>query len=180
MTLTTVPGIRVGHAEVAGGGSGCTVVLGPFRAAVEVGGMATGTRELGTLAPEHLVPQADAIVFAGGSAYGLAAAHGVMAWLAEGGQGYPTGADVVPIVPAAILYDLAEDRARPDASTGYAACGVATDEPVAEGRVGAGSGATVGKIGGTPMPGGVGSYALEVGGVRVGALAVVNAIGDVL
>lgn len=180
MTITRVPGIRVGHAQVAGGGSGCTVVMGPFRAAVEVTGMATGTRELGTLVPEHVVPAADAIMLSGGSAYGLAAAHGAMAWLSERGQGYPTGADVVPIVPAAILYDLAEDRARPDASTGYAACGAATEAPVAEGRVGAGTGATVGKIGGAPMPGGIGSHAVEIAGVTVGAIAAVNAVGDVL
>lgn len=180
MTLTNVRGIRVGHAQVAGGGSGCTVVVGPFRAAVEITGMATGTRELNTLAPEHVVPRADAIMLSGGSAYGLAAAHGAMAWLSERGQGYPTGADVVPIVPAAILYDLAESRARPDASTGYAACGAATEAPVVEGRVGAGTGATVGKIGGSSMPGGIGSFAVEVGGVTVGALAAVNAVGDVL
>lgn len=180
MTLTRVPGIRVGHAEVPGAGSGCTAILGPFRAAVEVTGMATGTRELGTLAPEHLVPEADAIVLAGGSAYGLAAAHGAMAWLAERGRGYPTGADVVPIVPAAILYDLADDRSRPDAATGYAACGAASDAPVIEGRVGAGAGATVGKVAGTPMPGGIGSFAVEVAGVTVGAIAAVNAVGDVL
>jgi L-aminopeptidase/D-esterase-like protein len=180
VTITRVPGIMVGHAEVPGGGSGCTVVLGPFRAAVEVTGMATGTRELGTLAPEHLVPAADAIVLSGGSAYGLAAAHGVMAWLAERGRGYPTGADVVPIVPAAILYDLAADRSRPDAATGHAACMAASDAPVPEGRVGAGAGATVGKVAGTPMPGGVGSFAVEVAGVTVGAIAAVNAVGDVL
>lgn len=180
MTLTAVPGIRVGHAQVAGGGSGCTVVLGPFRAVVEVTGMATGTREFDTLSEEHLVPRADAIVLSGGSAYGLAAAHGVMAWHAERGLGFPTGADVVPIVPAAILYDLAENRARPDASTGYAACEAASELPVPEGRVGAGTGATVGKIAGTPMPGGIGSAAVDIGGVTVGAIAAVNAVGDVL
>jgi len=180
MTLTSVPGLQVGHAQVSGGGSGCTVVLGPFRAVVEVTGMATGTRELGTLAEEHIVPTADAIVLSGGSAYGLAAAHGAMAWLAERGRGYPTGADVVPIVPAAILYDLAADRARPDASTGYAACEAASDAPVPEGRVGAGTGATVGKIAGTSMPGGIGSSSIRIGGVTVGAIAAVNAVGDVL
>jgi len=171
VTLTAVPGLQVGHAQVSGGGSGCTVVLGPFRAVVEVTGMATGTRELGTLAEEHIVPTADAIVLSGGSAYGLAAAHGAVAWLAERGRGYPTGADVVPIVPAAILYDLAADRARPDASTGYAACEAASDAPVPEGRVGAGTGATVGKIAGTSMPGGIGTASVRIGGVTVGALA---------
>lgn len=181
-TLTGIQGIRVGHAQVAGGGSGCTVIVGPFRAAVEVTGMATGTRELGTLHPEHLVPQADAIVLSGGSAFGLAAAHGVVAWLAERGRGFPTEGGPVPIVPAAILYDLAEDRARPDAATGFAAAEAASEAPVPEGRLGAGAGATVGKLGGPggAMPGGVGSWLVEVGGFRVAALAAVNALGDVL
>lgn len=189
-TITAIAGIEVGHAQVPGGGSGCTVILGPFRAAVEVTGMATGTRELGTLAPEHLVPQADAIVLSGGSAFGLAAAHGVMAWLAERGRGYPTGVAPVPIVPAAILFDLQPDRSRPDAATGLLACEGASAGPVAEGRVGAGTGATVGKVpyrgpalvGGQPssMPGGIGSAMIEVGGVKVAAIAAVNAIGDVL
>jgi len=179
-TLTGIPGIRVGHATVPGGGSGCTAIIGPFRAAVRVTGMATGTRELGTLDPEHLVPEATALVFSGGSAYGLASAHGVMAWLAEQGMGFPTGVDVVPIVPAAILYDLRPDRSRPDASTGFAAASAATDAPVPEGRVGAGTGATVGKLGGSSMAGGVGSWLLEVGDYKVAGLAAVNALGDVL
>ena len=189
-TLTAIEGITVGHAQVPGGGSGCTVILGPFRAAVEITGMATGTREFDTLAPEHLVPQADAIVLSGGSAYGLASAHGVMAWLAERGRGYPTGVAPVPIVPAAILYDLGRDRSRPDAATGLMACENASSAPVPEGRVGAGTGATVGKVpyggpalaGGNPssMPGGIGSALVEVGGVKVAAIAAVNAVGDVL
>ena len=145
-TLTNIEGIRVGHAQVPGGGSGCTAILGPFRAAVQITGMATGTRELNTLHPEHLVPEANAIVLSGGSAFGLASAHGVMAWLAERGEGFPTGGGPVPIVPAAILYDLAEDRSRPDSATGFAAAQAATSEPVLEGRVGAGTGATVGKL----------------------------------
>ena len=179
-TLTGIPGIRVGHATVPGGGSGCTVVLGPFRAAVRVTGMATGTRELGTLDPEHLVPEATALVFSGGSAFGLAAAHGVTAWLAERGMVFSTGGGVVPIMPAAILYDLRPDRSRPDAATGFSAAEAATDAPVTEGRVGAGTGATVGKLGGTSMPGGIGSWLLRVGEYRVAALAAVNALGDVL
>ncbi len=189
-TLTAIEGIQVGHATVPGGGSGCTAVLGPFRGAVQVTGMATGTRELDTLSPEHLVPRIDAVVLSGGSAFGLAAAHGVMAWLSEQGRGFPTGAGPVPIVPAAILYDLAADRARPDSGTGYAAASAASTAPVPEGRVGAGAGATVGKVpwrgpdvgGGRPtsMPGGLGSWAVEVAGYRVAALAAVNAVGDVL
>lgn len=181
-TLTGIAGIRVGHAQVPGGGSGCTAILGPFRAAVQVTGMATGTRELGTLHPEHLVPEANAIVLSGGSAFGLASAHGVMAWLAERGEGFPTGAGPVPIVPAAILYDLADDRSRPDAATGFAAAEAASVAPVPEGRVGAGTGATVGKLAGPQgaMPGGIGSWLVELGGARVAALAAVNALGDVL
>lgn len=186
-TLTSVPGLTVGHATAAaesgeGGASGCTVVLGPFRAAVEVRGLATGSRELGVLAPEHLVPGIDALVMAGGSAFGLAAADGVMSWLAERGRGYETGVAPVPIVPAAVIFDLAEGRPRPDADTGRAACDDASGEPVAEGAVGAGSGATVGKHRGVEhaSAGGVGSWAVDVGEARVGALAVVNALGDVL
>ncbi len=170
----------MGHATVPGGGSGCTAILGPFRAAVRVTGMATGSRELGTLDPEHLVPRADALVLSGGSAFGLASAHGVTAWLAEKGQGFPTSGGVVPIVPAAILYDLAPDRSRPDAATGFSAAEAATDAPVAEGPVGAGTGATVGKLGGSSMPGGIGSWLVPVGDHRVAALAAVNALGDVL
>ena len=189
-TLTAIEGIQVGHAQVPGGGSGCTAILGPFRAVVEIAGMATGTREFDTLSPEHLVPRADAIVLSGGSAYGLATAHGVMAWLAERGRGFPTGVAPVPIVPAAILYDLAPDRSRPNATTGYEAADAATSDPVPEGRVGAGTGATVGKIGygGPPLPGGaptsspggLGSWVVEVGDYRVAAIAAVNAVGDVL
>lgn len=181
-TLTAIAGIRVGHAQVPGGGSGCTAILGPFRAAVHVTGMATGTRELGTLEPEHLVPEAHAIVLSGGSAFGLAAADGVVAWLAEQGVGFPTDGGVVPIVPAAILYDLQPDRSRPSAATGLQAAAGATDAPVPEGPVGAGTGAGVGKIAGPDfsMPGGVGSWMVEVGGVKVAALAAVNPLGDVL
>ena len=179
-TLTGISGIRVGHATVPGGGSGCTAILGPFRAAVRVTGMATGSRELGTLDPEHLVPRADALVLSGGSAFGLASAHGVTAWLAEKGQGFPTSGGVVPIVPAAILYDLAPDRSRPDAATGFSAAEAATDAPVAEGPVGAGTGATVGKLGGSSMPGGIGRWLVPVGDHRVAGLAAVNALGDVL
>ncbi len=181
-TLTAIDGLEVGHAQVAGGGSGCTVVLGPFRAAVQVVGLATGSRELGTLDLEHLVPRVDALLLTGGSAFGLAAADGVMRWLAERGRGYETRVAPVPIVPAAVIYDLAEGVARPDAGTGYAACEAATDAPVTMGRVGAGAGATVGKLGGRAgsAPSGVGSATASIGDVEVGALAVVNALGNVV
>lgn len=180
-SLTDVPGIRVGHARVAGGGSGCTVILGPFRGAVSVDGFATGTRELPTLDPRHVVPRITAVLFTGGSAFGLSAADGVMAWLEEQGLGHETGAARVPIVPSAVLYDLAPGRVRPGTEEGWAACEQASEEPVKEGRVGAGSGATVGKALGLERscPGGVGSASVEAGGWRVGALAVVNAVGDV-
>jgi L-aminopeptidase/D-esterase-like protein len=182
VSLTSVPGFFVGHAEVPEGGSGCTVVLGPFRGAVEVCGMATGTRELDVLSPQHLVTWADAIVLTGGSAFGLAAADGVMEWLAEQGRGFDTGTALVPIVPAAVIYDLKEGTSRPSGREGRRAAESASDEPVREGRVGAGAGATVGKLLGpaSSSPGGIGSAAGAWGGGAVGALAVVNALGDVL
>jgi L-aminopeptidase/D-esterase-like protein len=182
-TITAVRGIRVGHATPPEGGTGCTVVLGPFRAAVQVTGMATGSRELHVLDVEHLVPAVDAILLTGGSAFGLAAVDGVAAWMLERDIGYQTGSGHrVPIVPAGVVFDLAAGRPRPNPATGRAACEAASDGPVAEGRVGAGTSATVGKLAGhgSAMPGGVGSWALGWGGWRVGALAVVNAIGDVL
>lgn len=177
-----VPGLAIGHGHAYGGRTGCTVFLGPFRAAVEVRGLATGSRELGVLDPHHLVPRADAILLTGGSAFGLAAADGVMAWLAEKGRGYDTGAGLVPIVPAAVIFDLHAHATRPDAETGVAACEDAREEWPAEGRVGAGAGATVGKIAGPEgaMPGGLGAWALDAGTHRVGAVAVVNALGDVM
>lgn len=181
-SIANVPGVAVGHAEVAGGGSGCTVVLGSFRGAVHVGGMATGTRELDALEPEHVVPRIDGVLLTGGSAFGLAAADGVMAWLEERGRGFDTRVARVPIVPAAVIFDLAEGRGRPTSDHGRAACDAAGAAPVAEGKVGAGAGALVGKIRGREHadPGGVGSFALGSGGFTVGALAVVNALGDVL
>lgn len=182
MTLTAVPGIEVGHAVVPGGGSGCTVVVGPFRGSCEIRGLATGTRELDALAPGHLVPRVDAILLTGGSAFGLSAADGVMAWLEERGRGYDTGAARVPIVPGAVIYDLAPDVPRPGPALGREACDDAAPHPVEEGRVGAGAGATVGSIAGPggSMPGGVGSASAKIGGHRIGAVAVVNAFGDVL
>ncbi|MHC4780267.1 MAG: P1 family peptidase [Planctomycetota bacterium] len=182
MTLTSVPGIRVGHAEVPGGKSGCTVVLGPFRGAVAVGGFATGTRELDVLSSSHLVERADAILLTGGSAFGLAAADGVMEWLAQRDEGFDTGFGVVPIVPGAVIFDLRPGVARPGATEGRRACEAATSDPVVEGCVGAGSGATVGKILGPSgaSPGGIGSAARTLGTGVVGVMAVVNALGDVV
>lgn len=186
--ITDVPGIRVGHASDDDARTGCTVVLGPFRAAADARGAATGTRELATASPQHLVPRVDAILLTGGSAFGLAAADGVMAWLEEGGYGYDTGVARVPIVPAAVIFDLnrgAADR-RPDPAMGRAACEAAAQAGdggiVPEGAVGAGTGATVGLDRGAAeaMPGGVGTASVVGSGYTVGALAVVNALGDVL
>ena len=183
-TLTAVPGLAVGHAQDAQARTGCTVVLGPFRAAADVRGLASGTREVDTLSPLHIVDRVDAILLTGGSAYGLAAADGVARWLEERGRGFATSAGRVAIVPAAVLFDLGVGRAdrRPDPAMGRAACEAASREPVPEGAVGAGSGATVGKIRGLDhaSPGGVGTAAETVDGATIAALAVVNAFGDVL
>lgn len=181
--ITSVPGIRVGHAEDPEARTGCTVVVGPFRGACDARGLATGTRELNTLSPLHLVDRADAVLLTGGSAFGLAAADGVVDWLAEHGGGYETGVTPVPIVPAAVIFDLGMGRSdrRPDAIMGRRACEAATAGAVREGAVGAGTGATVGKLRGTEhaSAGGVGTWAMEGPACTIGALAVVNAFGDV-
>ncbi len=183
-SLTAIPGVQVGHAQDADARTGCTVVLGPFRAGVFVGGFATSTREFDPLTPTHLVPVVDAILLTGGSAFGLSAADGVMQWLEQQGRGFDTTVARIPIVPAAVLFDLAVGSAkrRPDAAMGHAACVAATAAPVLEGAVGAGSGATVGKLMGASgaMSGGIGSWCESVPGYRVGALVAVNALGDVL
>ena len=177
----------VGHYTDGSAATGCSVVLGPpegMRAAAYVRGRATGTRELDALSPGHLVPAIHALLLTGGSAYGLGAADGVMRWLSQRGRGFPVGAaGVVPIVPAAVIFDLAP-LGRPDrwpaADGGVAACDAAGVD-IAEGSVGAGTGATVGKVLGAPgaMKGGVGTWAERSRDVVVGALAVVNAFGDV-
>lgn len=183
-SLTAVTGLSVGHAGDGEAATGCTVVLGPFRAAVDIRGLASGTRQLDSLAPNHVAPRVDAILLTGGSAYGLAAADGVATWLEEQGRGFETDAGRVAIVPSAVLFDLgvgSPDR-RPDPAMGKAACMAASAEPVVEGRVGAGTGATVGKLFGrqAAVPGGLGSWAVGMDDYIVGALAVVNAFGDVL
>ncbi|HEY8449837.1 MAG TPA: P1 family peptidase [Bacillota bacterium] len=184
--ITQVPGIRVGHATDAGALTGCTVVLPdePAVAGVDVRGGAPGTRETDLLRPGRLVERVHAILLTGGSAFGLEAAAGVMRWLEERGIGFATGYAPVPIVPAAVLYDLGIGRAdrRPDAAMGYEACRAATAGPVAEGNIGAGTGATVGKALGMAgaMRGGIGSYSQRLAsGVIVGALVAVNCLGDV-
>lgn len=179
-------GLLVGHQTDAAGATGCTVIRGEtlaFRAGVHVLGRATGTREIALLEPSCLVDRVDAILFAGGSAYGLDAAAGVMRWMEERGRGFPVGSGVVPIVPAAVLFDLTplgRFDARPTALMAYDACASAERKPV-EGSVGAGTGATVGKITGSrgAMKGGIGFGAADADALCVRALAVVNALGDV-
>jgi L-aminopeptidase/D-esterase-like protein len=185
--ITAVPGIRVGHATDPEGMTGCTVVLCEKGAVggVDQRGGAPGTRETDLLRPFHLVQEVHAVLLAGGSAYGLAAADGVMRYLEEKGIGFDARVAKVPIVPAAILFDLdlGDPKARPGAALGYAACQAATSDPVAEGNVGAGTGATVGKIMGMgrAMKSGLGSAAVSLGrGLVVGALLAVNSFGDVV
>jgi L-aminopeptidase/D-esterase-like protein len=181
------PGYRIGHATDALRRTGCTVILPPAGtiAAVDVRGGAPGTRETGVFSPGNLVSQIDAVVFAGGSAFGLAAADGVAAWLRERGIGFAIGPSKVPIVAGAVLFDLAvgDAGAFPDAAMGRAACEAARESNDDRGPIGAGTGATVGKLLGIEhaSPGGIGvaSATLPEGGL-VAALAAVNAFGDVL
>jgi L-aminopeptidase/D-esterase-like protein/RimJ/RimL family protein N-acetyltransferase len=186
-SLTDVPGLKVGHFTDPRRPTGCTVVIAE-RGAVcggDVRGGAPGTRETDLLDPRHTVGVAHAVVLAGGSAFGLDAAGGVMRWLEERGVGFEVRGLRVPIVPAAILFDLhvGDGRIRPDAAAGHAACVAAGSGPVAEGSVGAGAGATVGKLFGPAraMKGGIGSASIRrPDGVVVAALVAVNAFGDVV
>ncbi len=185
-TLTDVSGIKVGHWTDLEAGTGCTVVLCPpgTVAGVDVRGTAPATRETDLLDPVCMIDEVQAVLVGGGSAYGLAAADGIMRWLEEQGRGYDVGVAKVPIVPAACLFDLAFGRSdvRPDASAGYAACESASDGPVAQGNVGAGTGATVGKVMGfgRATKGGLGTASRRIAnGVIVSALVAVNAFGEV-
>jgi L-aminopeptidase/D-esterase-like protein len=188
--LTDVEGIRVGHHTLAERPTGCTVVLVEGEGAaggVSQRGGAPGTRETNVLDPANLVDKVNAIVLAGGSAYGLDAAQGVVRYLEERKTGWNVGAaGVVPIVPAAILFDLGfggDARVRPTAECGYRAAMEAGRGPIPEGNVGAGAGATVGKMAGREraMKGGIGTFAIGLpNGLRVGAIAAVNATGDIV
>lgn len=185
--ITDVPGIKVGHYTDRRAATGCTVVLCEAGATggVEVRGAAPGTRETDLLRPLHLVEKIHAVLLSGGSAFGLDAAAGVMRYLEERGHGFDTGVARVPIVPAAVLFDLAigSSEVRPDAQAGYEACLAASVGPVEEGSVGAGTGATVGKLRGLKwaMKGGLGTASQTIAsGVVVGALVAVNSLGDVL
>ena len=204
-SITDVAGIQVGHFTETRRPTGCTVILTPHGAVggVDVRGAAPGTRETELLSPLNAVEKVHAVLLAGGSAFGLDAAGGVMRWLDERGIGVQVGLSVpggpsgpasgdapagrpirVPIVPAAILFDLwvGDASIRPDAAAGYSACEAASASAPAEGNVGAGTGATVGKLFGIAraMRGGIGTASITVGGITVGALVAVNAIGDVV
>lgn len=186
-SLTDVPGLRVGHATDPVGITGCTVVLcdAGVVAAGEVRGGAPGTLGTSLLHPSNLVQQVHGLLLTGGSAFGLAAADGVMRYLEERGVGLKASTARVPIVAGAVIFDLTigDAHARPDAAMGYAACVNATTGPVPEGSVGAGTGATVGKALGAAgaLKGGIGSWSLRLyDGAVVAALVVVNALGDVI
>ena len=187
--ITDVRGIQVGQHTDPRRPTGCSVVLARAGAVggVDVRGAAPGTRETDLLDPANLVGVVHAVLLAGGSAWGLDAAGGVMRWLEEQGIGLPVGGapgQIVPIVPAAVLFDLhvGDARIRPDAAAGHAACQAAGRTPPEQGNVGAGAGATVGKLFGSmhAMKGGIGSASVSVDGVTVGALIAVNALGDVV
>lgn len=185
-SITDVRGLEVGHFTDTRRPTGCTVILAREGAVagVDARGAAPGTRETDLLHPSNLVECVHAITLAGGSAWGLDAASGVMQWLEENDIGLQVGYGLVPIVPAAVLFDLpvGDARIRPDARAGYQACVAASSAPVREGSVGAGAGALIGKIFGLQgaMRGGIGSAATTVDGVTVGAIIACNAMGDVL
>ena len=188
-TLTAVPGIKVGHHTLTERPTGCTVILVDGDGAaggVSQRGGAPGTRETDLLDPSNMVDKVNAVVLAGGSAFGLDAATGTVKWLEEHNIGWPTGVARVPIVPAAILFDLpvgAQPKIRPTADCGYRAAAAASASPVGEGSIGAGAGATVGKSGGggRSMKAGVGSYSITLpNGLSVGAIVAVNAVGDII
>jgi len=185
--ITDIPGIHVGHYTDLEAGTGCTVVLcdRPAVGGVDARGGAPATRETDLLRPMHMVQHANAILLTGGSAFGLEAAGGVMRYLEERGIGFETGIARVPIVPGAAIFDLAlgSSSVRPDARAGYSACEQASSGPIAQGNVGGGTGATVGKLfdPSCAVKGGLGSAStLLPNGTLVGALVVVNAVGEIV
>lgn len=185
-SITQIPGLLVGHAQDTQGLSGVTVVIARDGATigVDVRGSAPGTRETALMAQAKTVQEAHAILLAGGSAYGLAAADGIMIFCEQHGMGVKTGGGVVPIVPSAVIYDLeyGSNEVRPNAGMGYAAC-VNASQVVQQGSIGAGIGATVGKVLGMKncQKGGIGTASIQLRGTdaRVGAIICVNAFGDV-
>lgn len=185
-SITDVAGIEVGHDTDPRRPTGCTVILAKAGAVagVDVRGAAPGTRETDLLEPGNLVEKVHAIMLAGGSAWGLDAASGAMRWLEEQGVGFDIRVGKLPIVPGAVLFDmlLGDSRIRPDAQSGWRACAAASSRAPAEGNVGAGAGAVVGKLFGIDraMKGGIGTASVTVDGVTVGALIACNALGDVI
>ena len=184
--ITDIAGLQVGHFTDTRRPTGCTVLLCPQGAVagVDVRGAAPGTRETDLLHPLATIEVVHALLLTGGSAFGLDAATGVVRWLEERGHGVQVGPAQIPIVPAAVLFDLwvGDARIRPDAAAGYAACEASSAAHPAQGCVGAGAGASVGKLFGMAraMKGGIGTASLKVGAITVGALVAVNAIGDVV
>lgn len=186
-TLTAIAGIEVGHYTDLEARTGCTVVMLPEGGCVASGtvmGSAPGSRETSLLSSEKTNQAVNAVLLTGGSAFGLAAADGVVRWLEERGRGVDVGVARVPIVPTAVLFDLAVGSAtvRPTSQDGYAAAAAASSAPVAQGRVGAGTGATVGKLRGVEraVDSGLGSHVEEVCGALVGAVAISNAVGNLV
>jgi len=184
--ITDINGIKVGHAQDLKGASGCTVILcekGAW-AGVDVRGGGPASRETELLKPVNMVEQIHAVMLSGGSAYGLDAGSGAMAYLEENGVGFDVGVGVVPIICGASLFDLVvgDPKCRPDKAMGYEACKNAGTGPVAEGNVGAGTGATVGKFHGVAhmMKSGLGTYGVQIGALQVAAIVAVNALGDVV
>ncbi|HYE84389.1 MAG TPA: P1 family peptidase [Clostridia bacterium] len=181
-----IPGIKVGHEQDFNAATGCTVVICEegASAGVDVRGGAPGTRETDLLNPVNLVDKMHAVLLAGGSAFGLDAAAGVMQYLEERGAGFDVGVTKVPIVGSAVLFDLAagDHKTRPDKEMGYRACLKSGSAECPQGTVGAGTGATVGKLlgMGSAMKGGLGTYCLKVGELMVGAIVAVNCLGDVI
>lgn len=184
--LTDIPGIKIGHAHDLAAPTGCTVILCPEGATggVDVRGGAPGTRETDLLNPINYVDKVHAVLLAGGSAFGLDAAAGVMQYLEEQSIGFDVGVTKVPIVAGAVLFDLTcgSYLVRPDKAMGYAACLAAGTQALSEGSVGAGAGATVGKVFGLEhaMKGGIGAACLTAGELMVGAIVAVNCLGDVV
>lgn len=184
--ITDVPGVKVGHFTDSRRPTGCTVIMTEEGAVggVDVRGSAPGTRETDLLNPINLVDKVHAVLLAGGSAFGLDAATGVVRYLEERKIGFNVGVAFVPIVPAAILFDLGvgDAKIRPDAQAGYKACEAASAARPAEGNVGAGAGATVGKLygGRRAMKAGIGTASIKLAGLTVGAIVAVNAVGDIV
>lgn len=184
--FTDIDGIKVGHAQNMEAATGCTVVICEEGATggVDVRGGSPGTRETDLLDPQNLVDKIHAVVLSGGSAFGLDAASGVMKYLEEKDVGFDVQVTKVPIVCSAVLFDLVigDYRVRPDLKMGYEACLNATNRECPNGNIGAGTGATVGKFLGPEraMKGGLGSYAVEIGDLKVGAIVAVNALGDII